>query len=120
MSRQHSLRSHLSRKSPAPPEAAPQQSSKVPAKASKDKAPMASDGVASKENKGRSGQEEASASSQQANVGGQGISLSKMPQSPFEQWRAGGDSTHRDHPKVNAYVSLVVIMHTWCCSLHKA
>lgn len=114
MARQRSLRPHHSRRSPAPPEAAPQQSSKAPAKAAEDKAPQAIDGVPSKEDKGRSGQEGAPASSQQADVGEQGMPVSKVPQSPFEQWRAGGDSTDRDPPKVNAYE--VVMMHAWCCS----
>ena len=103
MSRQYSLRSQhssqVNRRSPAPPEAAPQHSSSTPTKPAEDTAPRASDGVPSKEENGRFGQEGGSASSQQAHVGGQGIPLSQVPQSPFEEWRAG-DSTHRDQPQV--------------------
>ena len=100
MSRQYSLRSQQSaqsrRRSTAPPGPAPQ-SWTASAKAAEDTAPSASDGTTSKEEKGMPGQEGASASSQQTRP------LSQVPQSPFEQWRAGGDSAHRDQPKVHAH-----------------
>lgn len=102
-----SMSRQYSRRSPAPPGAAPQQSSTAPAKAAEDTAARASDGTTSKEEKGKSVQEGASASSQQAGP------LSQVPQSPFEHWRSGGDSAHRDQPKVNAYQALDVTMHTW-------
>lgn len=106
MSRQYSLRSQhssqVNRRSPAPPEAAPQHSSRALTKPAEDTAPRASDGVPSKEENRKFGQEGGPASSQHANFGGQGVPLSQVPQSPFEQWRAGGDSTHRDQPQVAA------------------
>ena len=95
MSHQHSLRSrhssHANHRPLAPPGAT-----------AGDKAFRADNATQHKEETGRSSQEGASADSQQANVGGQGIPRSQVPDSPFEQWRDGGDSARRDQPKVNA------------------
>lgn len=114
MSGQHSLRSHqsLQARSPAPPASASWQNPEASAEAgaaagaaaADDKAPKESDATLSEGDKGKAAREGPSMTSSQggprADAGAQGTSVSK---SPFEQWRAegqSGSSTQKGQTKV--------------------